>query len=313
MVKNACYLYIIVLILHIMKTKTKKLGIPYMGSKRSKSTWILDTIQELTKDLELNNKFYDLFGGGAAMSFAAQEYGYEVIYNELDKSICELLKLCLSPEPLPSWIYSWVSREEFFKHNKGEDSYAGFIKTCWSFGNSGDAYIYGKHIEDKKKELHNYMVNGVENNLDIKVDMTDDIQTRRLKFIREYKKKIQRPFRMEHLERVAYIEKIKTNNTTDIKVNNSSFEDIEVDNNSIVYLDPPYKNTKKYMNETCHNIIKEYILKSKHLIFVSGYTNDYDLFEVSNKEVTSSMSATQTVKKTERLFCNIDLRLPPTS
>ena len=44
----------------------------------------------------------------------------------------------------------WISREEFFKH-KDEDP---FIRVCWSFGNKGDTYMYGKPIEPYKKACH---------------------------------------------------------------------------------------------------------------------------------------------------------------
>lgn len=97
--------------------KYSKSGIPYMGSKRK----IAGQLIELIHSLEPNKKiFYDLFGGGGSMSFAAIESGYfdKVVYNEYDKGIANLLKK-IQHEGITNIFYSWVSRKEFNEKKMG--------------------------------------------------------------------------------------------------------------------------------------------------------------------------------------------------
>ena len=44
----------------------------------------------------------------------------------------------------------WISREDFYRL-KDDDPY---VRICWSFGNNGDSYMYGKEVEPWKKALH---------------------------------------------------------------------------------------------------------------------------------------------------------------
>lgn len=44
----------------------------------------------------------------------------------------------------------WISREDFVKL-KDTDPY---VRYCWSFGNNGRSYLYGRFIEPWKKALH---------------------------------------------------------------------------------------------------------------------------------------------------------------
>lgn len=45
----------------------------------------------------------------------------------------------------------WISRDDFFRL-KDTDPY---VKYCWSFGNDGRSYLYGKTIEEYKRAVHN--------------------------------------------------------------------------------------------------------------------------------------------------------------
>ena len=65
------------------------LGLPYMGGKRKIAKDIVDFIMKENPNM---NVVYDLFGGGASISFEFLSRGVSVFYNEKDASICELLK-----------------------------------------------------------------------------------------------------------------------------------------------------------------------------------------------------------------------------
>lgn len=91
------------------------LGIPYMGSKRKLSSDILHFITQRHQGI---TDFYDLFGGGGAVSFTAiSNYRFKVHYNELNKHIFCLIKYLKENKILDPKFYQWVSREEFFIQN----------------------------------------------------------------------------------------------------------------------------------------------------------------------------------------------------
>jgi 16S rRNA G966 N2-methylase RsmD len=132
----------------------KKLGIPYMGSKRG----IANDIVSFIKMRHPNAKyFYDLFGGGGAVSFAALDYFDNVIYNELNTGVVELLKKILT-DGVTEEFYQWVDRETFHKHKDYDTWFGGLIKTCWSFGNKQNAYMYGNEIEEYKHHGHKFIL-----------------------------------------------------------------------------------------------------------------------------------------------------------
>ena len=61
------------------------IGIPYMGSKRKLASSI---VSEIVNRHPEATQFYDLFGGGGAISFEALKYRQlKVHYNELNTSI----------------------------------------------------------------------------------------------------------------------------------------------------------------------------------------------------------------------------------
>lgn len=120
----------------------KRYGVPYMGSKNKISQWLIDKLPS-------SEVFVDLFAGGCAVTHAAiksvkyQEY----IINDIGPA----------PDLFIDAIHGkykdetrWISREDFFRL-KDVDPY---VKYCWSFGNQGRQYLYGKELEPWKKALH---------------------------------------------------------------------------------------------------------------------------------------------------------------
>jgi hypothetical protein len=70
----------------------KGVGLPYMGSKRKLAGKIVDTI--LRDQGGKIERFYDLFGGGGSVSFAALSRPSigEVYYNEINAGVVSLLR-----------------------------------------------------------------------------------------------------------------------------------------------------------------------------------------------------------------------------
>lgn len=138
--------------------------IPYMGSKRGIAERLLDEMLKIKPNAKY---FYDLFGGGGAMSFMAAQYGLNVVYNEKNSAVFSFLefifdriktgkksKFGLFPE---EW-YEFVGREQFFSAIAKNDSFSQFCRACYSFGNKGTSYSFNKHIEEYCKQKHNYVL-----------------------------------------------------------------------------------------------------------------------------------------------------------
>ena len=116
---------------------------PYKGSKNSIAAEIISILPPA-------KHFYDIFGGGGAMTHAAALSGkYQYIhYNELNPLICKGFKMAVNGEFKSE--RRWISREYFNAH-KSDDPY---VAICWSFGNNLRDYLYSKELEPLKKAVH---------------------------------------------------------------------------------------------------------------------------------------------------------------
>lgn len=163
-------------------------GIPCMGSKRKLAP---DLILHMANATPNAKHFYDLFGGGGAMSFAALQSGFfeSVHYNELNTAVVALLEK-IRADGVTDEFYQWIDRERFFELIKGDDWLAGLAQTCWSFGNGQGSYLYGRKVEPVKRVAHDEV-------------MAAGGNAYRLEVLRERKKA--GSFRLEHLERLEHL------------------------------------------------------------------------------------------------------------
>ena len=118
-------------------------GLGYVGSKNL-------IVEKLVKSLPNADNFYDLFAGGGAVTHYVYLSGkYKKVYmNDLDPHPIKLFKKALNGDFRNET--RWISREDFFSL-KDSDEYVAY---CWSFGNNGRMYLYGKEIEPYKKACH---------------------------------------------------------------------------------------------------------------------------------------------------------------
>ena len=86
-------------------------GMPYKGSKNKIAEWIVNQLPKA-------KHFYDLFGGGGAISHCAELSGkYEVVhYNELNTMVYNGFNKFIQNEYKHE--SRWISREEFNKLKK---------------------------------------------------------------------------------------------------------------------------------------------------------------------------------------------------
>jgi site-specific DNA-adenine methylase len=238
-------------------------GIPYMGSKQKIADQILDKILEVKPKAKY---FYDLFGGGAAVSFMAQEYGFEVRYNEKNEGICNLLNFIQHRVKngfrgrfglFPDEWYEFVNREKFMSCKPLYDPYSMFVKICYSFGNNGKDYFAISDKEKLKHLAHNIIIfqcqaslKELNNLLNTNITISDkpNYNDRRLdchQFFRQNKGRDNQ--QMERMQRMEQMEQMEQ--TEQITITNLDYRDVIIDTppeETVIYLDPPYRGTGKY-------------------------------------------------------------------
>jgi len=275
---------------------SKGLGIPYMGSKRKLAFEIVNLIISENPNCKY---FYDLFGGGGAISFQAIQYPQitKVVYNELNTGVVELLKK-IKTDGVTKDFYQWIDRETFNKHKNDNTWLGGLIKTCWSFGNNQRDYLFGKDIEELKKTAHEYLLqNGYNGNTNHRIEL-----------IKQFKadKNIIDRFELQQLEQLEQLQQLKQ--LERLEILNLSYDQVEITtplNETIIYLDPPYENTGKYQETINHRQLEQYIKNSPYKIYLSSYECLDGLFEVYSIKHRSTLSATNNSNTTlENLYCN---------
>lgn len=288
-----------------------KFGMPYKGSKNSIVQHIIDVMPPA-------EHFYDLFGGGGAISYCALlsgKYKY-VHYNELDPLVFKGFKMAVNGEFENE--NRWISREDFFKL-KDTDPY---VAICFSFGNNLKTYCYSREIEPFKKALHNAIVlhNFTELNkilAENKLELVNTSLTERKDITRAVKdvlhkhvrsQDVEAKTRLESLERLQSLERLeRLNNLNDIKnivCTNLSYDELDFETDSVIYCDPPYINTEGYLSDFNHKKFYSWCKKQRN-IFISEYTmpDDFLCLGAVNKNVTLDRN-NKAKKKQEKLFTN---------
>lgn len=96
-------------------------------------------------------------------------------------------------------------------------------------------------------------------------------------------------------------------NVIDVEFIHSSYNELKIPNNSIIYCDPPYADTKKYNSRGFnHEEFWQWCREKKlegHTIFISEYSAPDDFNCIWEKEVNSSLTKdTGSKKAIEKLF-----------
>lgn len=302
------------------------LGIPYMGSKRKLAPKIVDFILAENPNAKY---IFDLFGGGGAMSFEFLQRPQieRVVYNDLDSGVVSLLR-DIAQNGVTEKYLQWVDRATFHEHKNGDDWFAGFVKTCWSFGNKGDSYLFSEENERLKKPLHLAIVERdaeyipeVEALLGVKIPLgflkVDNLQERRIALMSDIKRlkvgrvdlqQLQQLQQLEQLERLQRLQRLQQlQRLQRLQISNCSYSDVLINtpiSETVIYLDPPYIGTETYQKELLHDELYSWIEKSPYKIYLSSYESHLPC--VAEFEHISTLSASNNSKKvSEKLFCNM--------
>jgi len=293
----------------------KKLWIPYMGGKRVIASQLVDFMLQENP----NAKYvYDLFWGGWAMSFEFMQRPQikKVHYNEYNPAVVALLKKIQEEWVKDPAFFKWYSREEFKQIIQWDDWLAWFLQTCWSFGNNKQkGYMFSNENEELKKPLHEMVVYKskeaqvyFEQKYNIKIDDSvfdiHDLQERRLALMRQIKNA--QPVLLEELSRTQQLERVQQlQQLQQLQLSSLSYDEVVIDtpvDETIIYLDPPYKGTARYKNEIDYDKLTEYVKNSPYKVYVSSY--DYPelkpVYEIEKRVVLSATN--NSAKAMEKLF-----------
>lgn len=258
-------------------------GMPYMGSKQK----LVDKLVPFMLQRHPGTTdFYDLFGGGASVSlYAVRKYPtITVHYNELSKATAQLLLWLQDGGHIP---LDFVSHADFFKFRYGDDWYAGFLQTCWSFGNNQKSYLYGTDIEEYKRQYHETVVFGKDNlkpmaefiNQRYGLDITLFLNFKR--YTTPYQRRIvlnrQLPKlnQLEHLsriERLVHIQNMPGITALNITAGQSYDEVPITGSNVVVYCDPPYESTSEYVEKGFnHKAFYDWVATREYPVYFSSY------------------------------------------
>ena len=273
-------------------------GLPYKGSKNSIAKWIISQLPSA-------ETFVDLFFGGGAVTHAALLSGKykRFIINDIDARLPKLFLECAYGKHTVENHSEWVSRDEFHA-KKDADAYIALI---WSFGNNGKDYIYGADIEDMKHAYHNAVyfgdLDGLKRfgyNLTMSAEKT--VYGRYLDYQHQIKK--QTPTAMlEVVSRQVEVERLQS--LQSLQSYGTSFENVPIPPNSLIYCDIPYADTNcgKY-DGFKHDLFYEWALQQDN-IFISEYGMPSNFIEIANTEkVILSSADGNSQKATERLYTN---------
>lgn len=259
-------------------------GMPYMGSKNKIAKWV---IENLPKKANL----YDLFGGGGAITHCACESGKfkHVIYNELYPITFKGFDMAIHGQFKNE--KRWISREDFHKL-KNKDPY---VAICFSFGNNLRCYCYSEKTEKLKKALHYaicYSDFSLLENLGVKLKRKSSGRIELTKQVKELLK-LNR-LEVQNLEALNRLESLE-------RLQSLDYRRVRIKNNSVIYCDPPYKDTAKYTVDFNHNEFYKWCNKQKQLVIISEYQMPKDFICIAEKEKRVILSD-NSLLKTEKLF-----------
>ena len=273
-------------------------GIPYKGSKNK-------IAESIIAQLPSAKHFYDLFGGGGAMTHCALLSGkYEVVhYNEFNPLVFKAFKMAINGEFKNET--RWISKEDF-ERLKDSDPY---VACCFSFGNSFRTYAYNSETEKFKKAVHYSIFFDDDSLLKEYIDLKDfkynsgSIKERRLELQRYMKTNL-----IESLERLERLQSLESINNCRVLLSNLSYEEVPIESDSVIYCDPPYTNTDSYCISFEHDKFHEWLRKCREKnqqVFISEYQMPDDFFEVYYKEKTCAFNDQKVSKKLEKLFSTL--------
>ena len=211
---------------------TRGYGIPYQGSKGKFAARIYRAIAHRHPDART---LIDPFCGGWAVSHAFTIAGWDVHASDVDPYVVALLRHVLSGHGLGEWATRWVERDLFEECVKrpeltGLDAWeVGLVRVAWSFGIDQRTYLYGQHVTARRAATHE------------KVMSRRGVAAQRAALSRE-----PRHDRLQHAESLWRVASLVGGGEPPMVADYRDALTAHASTGTVVYLDPPYANTKPY-------------------------------------------------------------------
>ena len=267
----------------------KHYGVPYQGNKSRIADIIISILPE-------GERLVDLFGGGGAITHCAMLSGkwHSYLYNDLNEMITGLFIDAVYGKYHDERRV--ITREEF-NDLKDTDAY---VKYIWSFGNNGQAYLWGKDIEEMKCYACHALTD----------ESLNDRRMAYVHFAKLIKEKLTpEQIRLESIERLQSLERLEA--LQRLEVSNISYEQYEHRDGDVVYCDVPYEVLEK---EKCSDYgvqfdslaFYKWAKEQPYQIFFSSYEiSDQTFHKKKIKAVASLIGAnTNGQKVNEYLYSN---------
>ena len=267
--------------------KGRPIGLPYVGSKKKISKKIVEIIKQ---NFGTEKTVYDVFGGGGAVTAELMISGIDVVYNDADINSVNMFKRAITQDR--EWIKTLlVSRYEFSviknKENKTVDDYLKLLIN--SFSNNNKNYIYSKKWSDIKYQLAVDIINNHDTFSGYKQTETYKSCTEGLERLQQLERlqKLEQIQKLQQLEQIQKLQQLEQLQQVDewvgLEFKNKDYHDFSNVTDSIIYLDPPYKNTynESYNVGINHNEFEEWCIKmaKNNIVIISGYEMDETKFD----------------------------------
>ena len=285
--------------------KGRPLGLPYQGSKKKVSKKIVEIIKQ---NFGTGKPIYDIFGGGGAITAECMVNGLDVHYNDLDHTITDMFQKIVGEDRdyLKTLI---VSRDEFFKirdkENKTIDDNLKLLTN--SFGNNKRTYLYSKELSDSKYNLAVEIIKKY-NAFDGYRKTETYLEAKDIFKGQTYKKT--QPHTMDRLQQMQRLQQLeRLQQLPHIEVTNLDYTEFSGVEDSILYLDPPYENTRldgysisEFNSQSFYDWA--YNMSKNNTVLISSYEILDERFECvyEFKKARSTYSPGSAGKRTEKLF-----------
>ena len=289
----------------------RNFGLPYTGSKSAIAPWVLSCLPP-------GDTLVDLFCGGCAVTDAAiRSHRYKrFIFNDINPMMPSAYLKALDGGFKDE--DRWISREEFFRL-KDKDAY---VTLCFSFGNYLRTYAYSPTNELYKKAFHYAVVFNDWGALrELCPEVADaayqalehihDRHERRLKFRQVVVRRLKeiRPVGtvkdLESLQSLQCLQSLQRLERLVPPVVNPfaiDYRKVPIPEGAVVYCDPPYKGTAKYLVNFDHEAFYQWVLSRPFPVFISEYNMPDDFSPIGIKQKISSLSAVSTFNVAEKIF-----------
>ena len=274
-------------------------GLPYKGSKSRIADKIIGQLPPA-------GTLYDLFAGGCAISHAALESGKwgRVVANDITP-YPGVFKKAVAGEYRD--LRPWLGRDEFFQTQDP------LLRLIFSFGNDCRTYLYAEAIIPFKKACHDALVNGdFEGLKDLGYDCTPlalygDFEGKRMALKRILLEQGAGNGNLEHLERLGRVQHLeRLGRVQHLESSQKDYRDVEIDSDSVIYCDVPYKGTNGYgktkKSDFDSDSFYDWALRQTVPVFISEYQMPDEFECIWESRIKSSICQYGPMDAVERLF-----------